>query len=381
MKRTTNRVYNKQYSGVIVAGMVNDVLSGDGITANYAIREDNTQAEFAQGTLSGTVATNNLGGDLELALAGNAITILENKTSNFSAGTLTNMTAANNAVGPSATNAIRIRGTQSTSNTQKSYFYMKIYVGVSFSVISSRYLQYDIWIDPSSPSGQIGVDIVFTDGTSLRDAAQSYLFYDAQNFPPHPNNDLTGFATGVWYHRKFLMDNFVGKSIAYMTVACEGDKLGTYTGWIKNISGQIISNSTVNTFFGGTLNVNPPQLLQNGGYSNISCTVVPTYDCSVSNRVSPAYNIDPVKIVKDSFISFETSLPPNYDFNLSYSIDGGNSYIDCVNNTALPDLPAGFLFQGRLSSFSRVLLKMLEPLQNNSLLLIFWAIRNHNSHY
>jgi len=62
------------------------------------------------------------------------------------------MTAANNAVGPSATNAIRIRGTQSTSNTQKSYFYMKIYVGVSFSVISSRYLQYDIWIDPSSPS-------------------------------------------------------------------------------------------------------------------------------------------------------------------------------------------------------------------------------------
>src|SRR5882757_9433717 len=306
-ERATNRVYNKQYSGVIVAGMVNDVLSGDGITANYAIREDNTQAEFAQGTLSGTVATSDLGGDLELALAGNTITILENKTSNFSAGTLTNMTAANNAVGPSATSTMKIQATQSVAAITNSYTYVQFWTG-SISVISGRYFTYDLWISSSSPEAKIAVDLIFTDGSSVRDNATSNngQWFDAQNKSPHPATDLGGLAVDQWYHRSFLMDTFVGKTIAYAMVAIEGDKAGTYTGYVKNVTWLDSGGGNHGTFFSGSLGVNPPKQMQRQGYGTTSLTVVPTYDCSTASRVSPAYNISPVQIVKNSFLNFST---------------------------------------------------------------------------
>src|SRR6185369_1643762 len=44
-KKTTNRIVNQQYAGVAAASMVNDHLSQDGVVANYAIRDDNTQPE------------------------------------------------------------------------------------------------------------------------------------------------------------------------------------------------------------------------------------------------------------------------------------------------------------------------------------------------
>src|SRR5579872_190961 len=50
-ERSTNRIYNGQYAGVIFAGMTNDVLAADGITANYAIREDNSQSDFARNAI------------------------------------------------------------------------------------------------------------------------------------------------------------------------------------------------------------------------------------------------------------------------------------------------------------------------------------------
>lgn len=347
-ERTTNRIYNGQYAGVIFAGMTNDVLASDGITANYAIREDNTQAEFGQGTLNGTMATQNLGGDLELALAGSPVQIVENTFSIFSSGTLTNCQVSGNSLIPTPTPAIKLVGSETLTNDGNAYTYIKIFSSGSISIISGRYLIYDIWIDPSSPSGQSGVDIVFTDGTTLRDASQDYRYYDAQNIPPHPNHDLSGFANGRWYHRSFLLDNFSGKTISYVSVVLEGDKTGTYTTYIKNIYEVDGSNTIINTFFNGTLNVNPPQQMQNSGYSNVSCTIVNTYDCITQsvNRVSPSYQIGNAGIVKNSFLSLITTQPANTNVMTEYSIDGGNSYITCTNNAALPSLLAGLSVAG-----------------------------------
>lgn len=349
MKRTTNKTYKNQYAGVVVAGMVNDVLAAEGVTANYAIRDDNTQTEFAQGTLSGTTATSNNGGDLELAPAGNTITIIENSTSAFGQGTLTNMSASNNAVGPSATSAMMIQATQSVQGISNSYTYVKFWSG-SISIISGRYLTYDLWISSSSPEAKIGIDLVFSDGTTLRDNAISNngTYFDAQNKSPHPATDLKGLAVDQWYHRSFLLDNFVGKTISYAMIAIEGDSSGTYTGYVKNVYEEDSSNNIINTFFSSSLNVSPAQQMQKQGYSSTSVTVVNTYDCSTANRVSPAYNINPVKILKSTFLDYDVSLPTGYTFNLKYSIDGGNSYSSIVTNskattsgTTLPYLLAG----------------------------------------
>src|SRR6266550_1806832 len=351
-ERSTNRIYTGQYAGVIFAGMTNDVLSGDGITANYAIREDNTQAEFAQGTLAGTVSTSNLGGDLELSLAGNAVTITENITSDFSAGTLTNMTAANNAVGPSATSAMKIQATQSVAAVTNSYTYMQFWTG-SITVVSGRYFTYDIWISSSSPEAKIAVDLIFTDGSSVRDNAISNngQYFDSQNKGPHPGVDLSGLAVDQWYHRSFLMDTFVGKTIAYAMIAIEGDKFGEYTGYVKNVVWLDSGGGNHGTFFSGSLGVNPPKPMLRQGYGTTSVTVVGTYDCSTAQRVSPAYNIDPVKIMKSSFLNFNTTLPTGYTFSTSYSIDGGNSYTSCVNNAVLLGLLAGLSVSGKTIQF------------------------------
>jgi len=350
-ERTTNRIYTNQYAGVIFAGMTNDVLSGDGITANYAIREDNTQAEFGQGTLSGTAATSNLGGDLELALAGSQVQIVESTTSNFGTGTLTNVTAASNSLTSTPTPTIKFQGTESLTQDGNAYFYMQIFSSGSISIVSGRYLVYDIWIDPASPNGECGVDMVFTDGTSLRDASQTFPYFDAQNIPPHPNHNLAGFAVGNWYHRSFLLDNFSGKTISYITVVFEGDASGTYTAYFKNIYEVNSSGTIINTFFNGTFNVNPPKPMQNSGYRSVSCTIVNTYDCTTSNRVSSSYSISSVGILKSSYISWIASQITNMNVQLEYSLDGGNSYTVCKNNAPLPNFPVGLSVSGMSIQF------------------------------
>ena len=226
---------------------------------------------------------------------------------------------------------------------------MQIFQGGGIAIVSGRYLEYDVYVDPASPSGCVGVDIVFTDGTTLRDnTGTTYLYNDAQNIPPHPLHDIGGFAKGTWYHRKFLLDNFSGKTISYVTVVLEGNAQGTYTAYFKNILETNGSGTTINTFFNGTLNVNPPKRMQNSGYSNISCTLVNTYDCitQVSQRVSPSYQIGNANIIKNSFLSSVTTQPTNTNILIEYSLDGGNSYITCKNNAALPSLLAGLSVGG-----------------------------------
>jgi hypothetical protein len=347
-ERTTNRIYNGQYSGVIFAGMTNDVLAGDGITANYAIREDNTQADFGQGTLNGTMATPNLGGDLELALAGSPVTIVENSSSVFNSGTLNNCQVSGNSLIPTPTSSIKLQGTESLTQDGNAYTYVQIFQGGGITVVGGRYLVYDVWVDPASPNGCVGVDIVFTDGSTLRDASQDYRYYDSQNIPPHPLHDIGGFAKGTWYHRSFLLDNFSGKTIAFLTVVLEGNGQGTYTAYFKNIYEVNSSNTIINTFFNGTFGVNPPKQMQNSGYSNVSCTLVNTYDCvtQATNRISPAYQIGNANIIKNSFLSSITTQPANTNILIEYTLDGGNSYITCKNNAALPSLLAGLSVGG-----------------------------------
>jgi hypothetical protein len=351
-KRTSNRIYNNQYTGVIAASMANDVLASEGVTTNYAIRDDNTQTEFGQGTLSGTVATGNLGGDLELALAGSDVTIVESTTSNFGTGSLNNVTSANNTLVPTSTPAIKMVATQSVPQNNNSYTYVKIWQPASsFQILSGRYFAYDIWIDGTSPQCKFGVDIIFTDGTNVRDNS---LYNDAQNIPPHPSNDLAGLAKDQWYHREFYLDNFAGKYLAYVAIACEGDTSGTYIAYFKNIKYENNDHSLNQWFFSTSLGVNPAQQMQMNGYSNTQVTVVNTYDSYLSgvpNRISGSYSINAAKILKGSFITWKATVPDNTSFSLLYSIDGGSSWCPCTKNASLPNLPPGMSIAGKSIEF------------------------------
>jgi len=354
-KRTTNKVYTNQYAGVVVAGMTNDVLAAEGVTANYAIREDNTQTKFGQGTLSGTVATSNLGGDLELASAGSTVTITESTTSNFGTGTLNNVTAASNSLAPTSFKALKMQCKQTGLAITNSYSYMKIWQPAgTFTVVSTRYLYYTIWIDPTSPEAKFGVDILFTDGTKLRDDFDTATGkeFSQNKLSPHPGTDLQGYATeGAWYGRTFSLEWAAGKNIQHIMLVCEGDKAGTYTAWFGPIM-YLNADFTLNQYFFNTsLNVNPPQQMQRTGFASTSVTVVDAYDCSSANRVSASNSISGAGILKDSFITWKETLPEKTDLTVEYSINGGNSYIECQNNAALPSLPAGLSLSGKSIQF------------------------------
>jgi hypothetical protein len=358
-KRTldSGAVFSGQYTGIIAARMAQDKLVDEGITANYALRYDNTQANFNAGTLSDTVATSD--GSLELAPAGTDVTITETTTANFSTGSLTNCTAASDTLAPTATSAIKLVATESLTYDSNAHIYFKIFDdGGLISIISGRYLEYDIWIDSASPEIQAGVDIIFTDGSTLRDTAlPDYRYYDDQHIRSHPGEDLSGFADGKWRHRKFWLESFVGKTIAHVDIAIEGDSVGTYTAYFKNILETNGSGTTINTFFSGTLNTQ--KQMQNSGYSNISLSVVDTYDCgSTSQRVSGSTSVSGVDLLKSSVISWDATEPENTLVQIEYSLDAGNSYTECINGEELPNLPAGLDLGSKSIQFRQTFLQL-----------------------
>lgn len=361
--------WSNMYAGDIATDLFNKVLHAEGITASYAARNDQTLANWQQGTLTNTLATTNNGGDIELALAGSDLEII----ADFTQGTLTNCAYSSGVLAPVSTPAIKITGIQSVAGASNSYAYVKIWQG-SAPTMNNHYLAYDIWIDPSSPQAEIGVDIVYTDGTTLRD---NVVYFDLQNLSPHPAIDQKGVASGQWYHRLFFLGNMNGKTIAYVSLAIEGDNAGTYTAWIKNIDLLDINRSIVQAFFSTTLNTVQP--MQANGYYGVMVSVVNTYDLpsystqligawtptnygvywtfedwgyegSGTPRTPPnwfnSFSVNTVSILKSSFVSWEATEPTNTQVVISYSWDG-TAYTQATNNAALPNMRAGLNMTGK----------------------------------
>lgn len=351
-KRTSNKTYANQYSGTIVVDQVQRYGAAESLAANAALRWDELETDWASGTLTNTAATTNASdgnpgdGDLELALAGTQVVKTYQTTADFNSATgFNNTSAKTNSLTCNSTTALKMIAVASLSGADNLYSYVKIWSG-SQSVGSNNYLIYDIWIDPSSPTGQMGVDLTFSDGTTLRD---NYVYNDSQNIPPHPNNDLRGLATGQWYHRAFWLENFSGKTISYVTVASEGDTVGTYTAWIKNVGYTDSSGTIITSFFAGTLNTS--QQMQNSGYSGSSISTIPTYALLNYNSINDgggsftpyanySFSIDAAKIVQSSYISWDATIPAGTLLILKYTLDNEIFYL-CSPNTALPNLTPG----------------------------------------
>jgi hypothetical protein len=374
---TSDIAYTLQYAGAIAVDQIKDEWA-NGIQASFAIDTDTTQADFAAGNLNGTVAASNIGdGDLELAPAGTSVTIIEQSTASFNTGTLNNVIAANNSLSPSTTISVQMVATQTVPENTSSFVAVKIWQGPVTIPTNSNYywLSYDIWIESTSPTFQFGVDIIFTNGQRLQD---NVAITDLQAVLASPSSDLSGLAKDTWYHRDIIIADsaggFMGDTMAYLTLACAGNKAGTYTAYFKNITYSSSSSRTASltpifSFFSGGFEYAPPRVVQANGFaSNTKLTLLNTIDAlapinasypntssapqlTSAYRISPSYSIDAVKIVKDSFITWQTYSPPNTQIQVWFSLDGGSSFTQCINNSPLPNLLAGMNMAGKTITF------------------------------
>lgn len=367
------RTYDGPEATNILAGamfcLMLNTLNSEGITAKYAVRRDTTQTDFSAGTLTGVSATSNVtDGDLELAPAGTNVTQTDNTTAQFAAGTLASVDARNNQLNLKAYNVIKLTGTCAIAGNN-AFLYWKIWSGSQAIVaLNNNYIEYDVWISSTSALQQAAVDFVCTDGTSMRDF-NSQAIVDQIGFPAHPGSNLAGVATDTWYHRKIDITALAGKTIAFLDIAFEGDNVGNYQAYFRNV--RLTSNiGTITTFYDSTTHPYDPQnaplqtsaQVSNQGYSNVSIQTITAYD-QFGYRLSPAISIDAVKVVNSSLVAWSSVVPAGVTpssqsgstplipagttLSILTSIDSEATWQGASFNAPISTLEAGFNVAGR----------------------------------
>src|SRR5579859_821974 len=228
---------------------------------------------------------------------------------------------------------------------------------------SNDTLFYDIWIASTSPSEEGGVDLYFSDGTTLTQYLGTLQnnfdvgVWDQNLLSVSPIQDLSNDAKDAWYTRQINLSALSGKTVTSVSVFNAANIAGTFDIYVKNC---YLGSHSGSPFFGPSQTaptLNPPVTTSIGAYIDAATivTVVAVYNPTISSRVSPAYNIDPVKLVKNSNITWISSLPaagpafvtgsqgfptvPGIS-NVFVSYDA-TTWLPCVNNQALPGLPTG----------------------------------------
>ncbi|HTJ49436.1 MAG TPA: hypothetical protein VL443_08300 [Cyclobacteriaceae bacterium] len=240
----------------------------------------------------------------------------------------------------------------------------------SFVIASHDTLNYDLWISSTSPSQEGGIDLLLSDGTFMTEYLGSIGtntdvgLWDQNRVSASPIQDLQDYAKDCWYTRQIDLSILAGKTIVGVSMFNAANVAGVFDIYIKNC---FLGSKSTTPFFGTTQTapeVNPPVLSSVGAYVTAATivTAVSVYDPSSSFRISPAYNIDSVKLVKDSLITWTAALPtigpsvvpdsPGVATVAStmaiFASYDGTTWLPCVNNQALPGLPAGANVSGGL---------------------------------
>lgn len=357
-KRVAQKDYFNRYAGDIANDLLHTYLAGEGVNLSSSInRSDQYKVDWQQGTLSNLTSAQNVtdvpgGGNLELAASGGAASYAQQQASDFS-GT-SNLLVYNTAlqgVTFQPTQAMKMTGQNSVPGAGNAYTYVKFWQGSYVVPTASPALVYDIWIADSCPQQMCGIDLVFTDGTTLRDTpiypSANSIFPDQQGVGAHPGNDLSGLATNQWYTRVLPLSGsgftLGGKTIAYATMAFEGDQQGNYTAYVRNAyiwyyTGSAYATGIVLFSTTATATQSTSQQLQTNGYANVQLTVVTAYEASGSMQSTL---IDPsaAGIYNTSLLQWQDSVPASCTDTIQCSVDGGNTWTDCTNNAPLP----GFL--------------------------------------
>ena len=404
-KRANTVNYLNWTAGDMACDMIQQTLSQEGITGDFALESDYTPTTFAQGTLTNTVATTTTSpfvyapntasppitsntGDLELTRAGTQFTLTESVTADFSSGTLTSMVASNNQLSPSTQSAIKVTALYSpvataiNSPAQESggvatdeeqfvnLMYVQVWSG-SMTVGTNDTFNYDVWIASTSPAFLAGMDMQFSDNSYLNgsvgtlDSNNSVGLYDQNGVSVDVLQDLSSYAKDTWYTRNITMTGLNGKTINKIFVYLAGSNSGTYTVYTKNCYLGSQSGSPFFSTSATSTQLNPPTIQRAlGAYlsSTINTSVVSVYNPLASYRVSSAHSISSVGLVQNSTITWTASLPTSGTQATPYppgtlgttttSTGGagamvmlasydGNAWLQCQNSQALPGLPPG----------------------------------------
>ncbi len=91
-------------------------------------------------------------------------------------------------------------------------------------------LEYDIFIDLTSPLSQAGVELHFASGRCMRDS----MIIDQNGMWSHPLTNLYD-AVDTWYHRKMDLSSLAGEIVASVELAFVSPIAGTYLACFQNI--------------------------------------------------------------------------------------------------------------------------------------------------
>jgi hypothetical protein len=349
------RTYTQQYllptyAGKILVDMAQNILVAEGLQQNFALHEDDTTANFNTGILSNTIGVGNVGnGDLELAKAGNNVTITEAKTAQFATGTLTNCTAINNSLRPTTVSGIKTTAYLPFTNGAAS-LNLQIWSG-SQALGTNDTFNFDIFIVGTSPQITASLQIIFSDGT----VASSLVDQNALSIAA--TTDLSIYAKDMWYTRNFSTTAYNGKTIISVFITFGGTSAGTYTAFFKNIyltSGPIFfaTNATATQ-------VDPPVVTGYLYYSLQLTTsiVLPVCDALSATRTSPVYTISTVNILGSSYVTWIADTT----FSCVASYDGGITYLPLANNSLLPSLPNGSNISGNSLTLKELFSGIKDP--------------------
>ena len=342
----TRSEYLNRTAGDIVADVHANYLAQEGLLANYVQRHDYDSASFGAGTLTNTNANN---GDIELALGGVPVTLVENTNALWNAGTLTKTVAVNNALTLTSSNVMKFTATAvADQNNTNLFSYRCIWQG-AVTIADGDIFSYDVWNKSTNPDAMVGMELLFSDNTDFRD-----LHYKDENgYNSHPGTDITAKANDQWYSRQIVQvvgGTTIGKTINRVLVGFESDKSGSFTAYFRNAVLTTSTGTVKATFFNGSLTTN----YQNSttGYYGSAITVVKAYD-SIGTRLSPAYSIANVGILKNTLLSwYETDAPASGSTNtpqvlIEATSDGGVTWATCTNHQPIPFLVASMMTAGK----------------------------------
>jgi hypothetical protein len=145
--------------------------------------------------------------------------------------------------------------------------------GTAYTIVAGDTLEYDVWIDPSSADFKAGVDIIFSDLTTLRGNG----YRDQVPLSADPSTDLSAYAKSQWFHRKIDLSRAAAKITGSWLIGFDGSSVGFHrakfanirimngktvkaTGWITGVPAFSIVNTITNYTIGAT-----PLYSQNDG--------------------------------------------------------------------------------------------------------------------
>jgi hypothetical protein len=124
---------------------------------------------------------------------------------------------------------------QGVAPSGSGYSYRQISPALGYAVQPGDFLEFDQYVDAASAGATAGIDFQYGP-TGVEYLADASSLVDQNGLSIAPSTDLSSYASGSWYHRKFDLTSLVGYLIGSVASALTGSGSASYKGRLANIS-------------------------------------------------------------------------------------------------------------------------------------------------